>query len=233
MGGLSQRKPGRIHPPSLRGRWKRLGREREWSRATSRIRIPVRDYHRQSLPAFVRENAGPDIQLLGYYTPDPFGRLGSASDPSSLDSPFRRRFTSALVKTRILHPTRSCRVLQTQTRRPLLVSEFHRQLCRVSREGDSLGKLWYDAVAYGPEELEFVSRIIERAKKFRGTEQVGSERILFGTDHPFFPPLSSTDRWMSVLENLDSIDTIGTWSEAQKGGVCGKNAMSLLDLGST
>jgi aminocarboxymuconate-semialdehyde decarboxylase len=97
----------------------------------------------------------------------------------------------------------------------------------------SLGKLWYDAVAYGPEELEFVSKIVERAQRFQATKQIGSERIMFGTDHPFFPPLSSTDKWMSVVENLDAIDSIASWNQAQKDGVCGNNAMTLLGLGST
>jgi aminocarboxymuconate-semialdehyde decarboxylase len=96
-----------------------------------------------------------------------------------------------------------------------------------------LGKLWYDAVAYGPEELEFVSRVVERAKKFQGTEQVGNERILFGTDHPFFPPLSSTDKWMSVVENLDAIDSVTAWDAAEKDDVRGRNAMALLGLGRT
>ncbi|KAF8517873.1 amidohydrolase 2 [Gautieria morchelliformis] len=96
-----------------------------------------------------------------------------------------------------------------------------------------LGKLWYDAVAYGPEELEFVSKIVERAQRFQGAKQIGSERIMFGTDHPFFPPLSSTDKWMSVVENLDAIDSIASWNQAQKDGVCGNNAITLLGLGST
>ncbi|KAF8591485.1 amidohydrolase 2 [Ramaria rubella] len=96
-----------------------------------------------------------------------------------------------------------------------------------------LGKLWYDAVAYGPEELEFVSRVIERAKRFQGTEQIGTEKIMFGTDHPFFPPLSSTDKWMSVVENLDAIESIASWNETQKNGVRANNAITLLGLGDT
>lgn len=97
----------------------------------------------------------------------------------------------------------------------------------------SLGKLWYDAVAYGPEELEFVGRIVERAQRFKGAEQIGSERIMFGTDHPFFPPLSGTDKWMSVVDNLDAIESIATWDQTQKAGVCGNNAIELLGLRST
>jgi len=96
-----------------------------------------------------------------------------------------------------------------------------------------LGKLWYDAVAYGPEELDFVSRVVERAKRYGGQDQIGSERIMFGTDHPFFPPLESTSKWMSVVENLDAIDNITSWNDIQKAGVCANNAIGLLGLGST
>ncbi|GJJ07531.1 hypothetical protein Clacol_001733 [Clathrus columnatus] len=96
-----------------------------------------------------------------------------------------------------------------------------------------LGKLWYDAVAYGPEELEFVSRVVERSKRYDGPVQMGTERIMFGTDHPFFPPLNSTDKWMSVIENLDAIETVASWTREEKDGICGNNAIKLLGLGST
>ncbi|KAF8529102.1 amidohydrolase 2 [Hysterangium stoloniferum] len=96
-----------------------------------------------------------------------------------------------------------------------------------------LGKLYYDAVAYGPEELEFVGRVIERAARYGGPKQTGSERIIFGTDHPFFPPLKSTDKWMSVVENSDAIDSVASWDETQKNGVRANNAIKLLGLGTT
>jgi hypothetical protein len=34
---------------------------------------------------------------------------------------------------------------------------------------------------------------------------IGSERMLFDTDHPFFLPLSPTEKWRSVLDNLEAI----------------------------
>ncbi|KAH9938358.1 amidohydrolase 2 [Fomitopsis serialis] len=94
-----------------------------------------------------------------------------------------------------------------------------------------LGKLYLDAVAYGSEELGFVSDVIGRAEKFTqsgssagasagaGLEQrkLGSKRMLFGTDHPFFPPLQETDKWKSVVENLEAIDGVYGWSEEDKG----------------
>ena len=107
-----------------------------------------------------------------------------------------------------------------------------------------LGKLYFDAVAYGSEELGFVSDVIGRAEAFSarpssasasktvGPEKrkVGSARMLFGTDHPFFPPLSETEKWKSVVENLEAIDGVESWSDAEKDGVRGGNAMKLFGL---
>lgn len=103
-----------------------------------------------------------------------------------------------------------------------------------------LGKLYLDAVAYGPEELGFVSDVIARSERYQaGAEasntgptirSVGSQRMLFGTDHPFFPPLSSTEKWKSVVENLDAINAVQGWSQTDKDGVRGGNAVSLFNL---
>ncbi|TFY69417.1 hypothetical protein EVJ58_g422 [Rhodofomes roseus] len=107
-----------------------------------------------------------------------------------------------------------------------------------------LGKLYFDAVAYGSEELGFVSDVIGRADKFTqngssagasagaGVEQrrLGSRRMMFGTDHPFFPPLKETDKWKSVLENLEAIEGVYGWSEEDKAGVRGGNALALFGL---
>ncbi|KAF8913722.1 hypothetical protein CPB84DRAFT_1757352 [Gymnopilus junonius] len=101
-----------------------------------------------------------------------------------------------------------------------------------------LGKLYLDAVAYGPEELGFVSDVISRAERYKpGTStknaanrSVGSKRMLFGTDHPFFPPLSSSNKWASVTENLEAIADVEGWSEEDKDGVRGRNAISLFNL---
>lgn len=104
-----------------------------------------------------------------------------------------------------------------------------------------LGKLYFDAVAYGSEELGFVSDVIGRAEAFSarpssasasksiGPEKrkLGSARMLFGTDHPFFPPLSETEKWKSVVENLDAIDGVEGWSDVDKDGVRGGNALKL------
>ncbi|KAJ7781038.1 amidohydrolase 2 [Mycena metata] len=104
-----------------------------------------------------------------------------------------------------------------------------------------LGKLYFDAVAYGTEELGFVSDVIARAERFETGSSastvtpvdraLGSRRMLFGTDHPFFPPLQSTEKWRSVVENLQAIDAVAGWGQAEKEGVRGGNALSLFNLG--
>ncbi|KDR83926.1 hypothetical protein GALMADRAFT_150970 [Galerina marginata CBS 339.88] len=101
-----------------------------------------------------------------------------------------------------------------------------------------LGKLYLDAVAYGPEELGFVSDVVSRAEGFQSgsatrstlNRSVGSRRMLFGTDHPFFPPLSSSEKWKSVSVNLEALADVQGWSEADKDGVRGGNAISLFNL---
>jgi aminocarboxymuconate-semialdehyde decarboxylase len=99
-----------------------------------------------------------------------------------------------------------------------------------------LGQLWYDAVAYGSEELEFVAKIAERGSVYAGDAKgvgdvAGSRRILFGTDFPFFPPLEAeNDKWRSVIDNLSAIDGITSWTEEEKGDVKGGNALDLFKL---
>ena len=112
-----------------------------------------------------------------------------------------------------------------------------------------LGKLWFDAVAYGSAELSFVAGTIGRANRFSGQgdgkvpaesatllqreqdeTRAGSAQMLFGTDHPFFPPLGAEDKWRSVIENLDAIESVGAWGSAEKDGVRGRNALKLFGL---
>ena len=109
-----------------------------------------------------------------------------------------------------------------------------------------LGKIYFDAVAYGSEELGFVSDVVARSEFFSGKgpgnsvsaasssgktkRELGSKRMLFGTDHPFFPPLSSTEKWKSVVENLEAIHGVQGWSEEDKNRVRGGNAIELFNL---
>ena len=72
--------------------------------------------------------------------------------------------------------------------------------------------VWLDAVVYG----ETGVRAAE--------EVVGKGRVLFGTDHPFFPPLEEGGerRWKSVDTNVTAV--------GGDEGVMGRNAVKLLGL---
>lgn len=106
-----------------------------------------------------------------------------------------------------------------------------------------IGKLYLDAVSYGPEEMGYASEALARASRYESGSQetatqtslsvkrsLGSKRMLFGTDHPFFPPLSSTEKWKSVVENLQAIEDVQGWSDEDKDGVRGGNAVELFNL---
>jgi len=102
-----------------------------------------------------------------------------------------------------------------------------------------LGRLWFDAVAYGAAELSFVSEVVGRAGGYaqeggkvvaRGSRQLDASKMLFGTDHPFFPPLGNTEKWRSVVENLEAIEEVEGWSDEDKARVRGGNAFILFGL---
>ena len=109
-----------------------------------------------------------------------------------------------------------------------------------------LGQLYFDAVAYGSEELGFVSSAIGRSSTYNAPSasasafsswenegklrRLGSSRMLFGTDHPFFPPLKGTDKWKSVTENLAAINGVAGWGDEERGAVCGGNALRIFNL---
>jgi predicted TIM-barrel fold metal-dependent hydrolase len=58
----------------------------------------------------------------------------------------------------------------------------------------------------------------------------GGDRIMFGTDHPFFPPLEGEgEKWVSVETNYEAIKSaLGSGSEAKEG--LGGNAIRVLNL---
>ena len=105
-----------------------------------------------------------------------------------------------------------------------------------------IGNFYFDAVAYGPEELGFVSDVAARTEFFRSKDgsamstrgaldrSRGALRMLFGTDHPFFPPLSDTEKWLSVVENERAIDSVQGWSKDDQDLVRGGNALKLFKL---
>ena len=75
--------------------------------------------------------------------------------------------------------------------------------------------MYYDAVTYQPASLNCVASL------------VGSDRLMFGTDNPFFPPLcDSGEPWKSVQTNYDAIEQI---KEAQE-AILGLNACRVLGI---
>ena len=109
-----------------------------------------------------------------------------------------------------------------------------------------LGQLYFDAVAYGSEELGFVSSAIGRSAAYSDPSasasadpslesegklrELGSSRMLFGTDHPFFPPLKGAEKWKSVTENLAAINGVAGWGEKEREAVCSDNALRIFNL---
>lgn len=62
-------------------------------------------------------------------------------------------------------------------------------------------------------------------------ELVGKERVMFGTDHPFFPPLGGEqENWMSVKTNVDAVSAVFEKDEKGMDGVLGGNAARLFGL---
>lgn len=74
--------------------------------------------------------------------------------------------------------------------------------------------VWLDAVVYSETSVK------------AAIELVGKEKVMFGTDHPFFPPLEESEKeWASVETNLTAV--AGTDS---KDSIMGGNAVQLLGL---
>ncbi|KAI9318654.1 hypothetical protein BX666DRAFT_1876838 [Dichotomocladium elegans] len=81
-----------------------------------------------------------------------------------------------------------------------------------------LKKLYYDAVIYHTTGVKATA------------DFVGPENMLFGTDHPFFPPLETKgERWMSVDSNLTAIQTAGL-TPSQVQGILGRNALRIFNI---
>ena len=82
--------------------------------------------------------------------------------------------------------------------------------------------IWLDAVVYS-------STAVKAA-----AEVVGKERVLFGTDHPFFPPLEpGAKEWKSVRTNIQAIQDAFDDDKESVSAVLGRNAVRLLGLPAT
>ncbi|KAK4946739.1 hypothetical protein LTR10_014241 [Elasticomyces elasticus] len=80
--------------------------------------------------------------------------------------------------------------------------------------------IYLDAVIYGQPGLK------------AAIEAAGSvDRVMFGTDHPFFPPLGNKDeKWLSVESNKGAIDGSYPQDEEAKKKMLGGNAVRVLGL---
>jgi predicted TIM-barrel fold metal-dependent hydrolase len=62
-------------------------------------------------------------------------------------------------------------------------------------------------------------------------EASGADRLLFGTDHPFFPPLEADAKeWHSVNANYTAISKSFSGEDEKAQGVLGGNAVRILKL---
>ncbi|KAL1862775.1 hypothetical protein VTK73DRAFT_6649 [Phialemonium thermophilum] len=81
-------------------------------------------------------------------------------------------------------------------------------------------QVYLDAVIYSPVGLQ------------AAVEASGVDRLMYGTDHPFFPPLEKDDQgpWESATLNADAVmETLGKGS-AEAAAVMGTNAVKILRL---
>ncbi|KAE8350574.1 hypothetical protein BDV28DRAFT_150816 [Aspergillus coremiiformis] len=79
--------------------------------------------------------------------------------------------------------------------------------------------IYLDAVVYGTAGLQ------------AAMTASGTDRLLFGTDHPFFPPLDGKEEWPSVTTNYKAIHAaFGKEGDTAAATVLGENAARILDL---
>ncbi|KAF2123056.1 uracil-5-carboxylate decarboxylase [Lophiotrema nucula] len=82
-----------------------------------------------------------------------------------------------------------------------------------------MANIYLDAVIYSPVGLK------------AAIDASGADRLLFGTDHPFFPPLEEDAKeWHSVTTNYGAISTAFPGKEAAAEDVLGNNAVRILKL---
>ena len=77
--------------------------------------------------------------------------------------------------------------------------------------------VWLDAVVYSETSVK------------AAVERVGRDKVLFGTDHPFFPPLAEEGEvWVSVKTNINAVT--GAQDNSGSRMILGENAVQLLNL---
>lgn len=79
--------------------------------------------------------------------------------------------------------------------------------------------IYLDAVVYGKAGLQ------------AAISAGSTDRLLFGTDHPFFPPLGGEDaKWLSVTTNYTAINEVFKEDHTSVAAILGENAVRILDL---
>ena len=86
--------------------------------------------------------------------------------------------------------------------------------------------VYLDAVVYGEPGMRAA---LEAAGGADG-DGSGWERLMFGTDHPFFPPLKGEEKWLSVESNLKAIEAVCSGDEKRKRMILGENARRVFHL---
>ncbi|KAJ5121489.1 Amidohydrolase 2 [Penicillium bovifimosum] len=80
--------------------------------------------------------------------------------------------------------------------------------------------IFLDAVVYGTAGLKAAAAAGE-----------GTDRLMFGTDHPFFPPLNEGEKeWLSVTTNYKAIDKTFEGQQEAVAAILGGNAARVLKL---
>ena len=80
--------------------------------------------------------------------------------------------------------------------------------------------IWLDGVVYSAAGVK------------AAVDVVGKERVLWGTDHPFFPPITGEKdgEWESVKTNIQAVKEAFQGDEDSAQGILGGNAIELLSL---
>lgn len=85
--------------------------------------------------------------------------------------------------------------------------------------------IYLDAVVYGEPGMKAALQAAG------GEDGTGWERLMFGTDHPFFPPLKEgEEKWLSVESNLKAIEGVCKGDDKRKRMILGENAVRVFGL---
>ncbi|PFH60665.1 hypothetical protein XA68_10577 [Ophiocordyceps unilateralis] len=105
------------------------------------------------------------------------------------------------------------------------------KLVRDGKAGDGRRSVW-DVL----KEQVFLDAVIYSELGLRAAvDASGSDRLLFGTDHPFFPPLTTAEdgEWESVRLNADAVVRAVGEGTVEAKAIMGENAVRILRLQET